>query len=353
MTDAMATKERALRVGVVGAGRISDYHLAALTRLEGVRVAAVAATRAHRAREVAEAFGVPEAFDDWRLLSGRIDAAVVATPDETHAEIARGLIDAGVAVMVQKPLAVRLDDAERLVTSAPPGMLSVSLMHRHLGATVRLAELLAEGALGAVMSARIRNATPGPDWSPWFFRDSGFTSGVVGQLGVHGIDLVELLLGRIRSVSAMTAIRMPQRRMADGTVVDSEVPDHALATYRLVGGALVSHEQCWAEAGGTSRFRLEIHGTDASVALTDPDGPLTLISRDGERRTIPPATEPVLGYRHHERWLASVRAGADDGTARDALRGLRVVEAIGAAAATGSVVELNVDASAEVAGARV
>ncbi len=330
---------RPLRVGVVGAGLISTYHLTALAALDDVELQAVVAGRPDSARARAAEYGVA-AFTDWRELVGVVDAAVVATPDHTHPEIAAGLMTAGIPVLVQKPLAPSAAEAHALVAGAPYGLLSASFMHRFLDATVQLAEVLRRGDLGDIMSARLRNATPGPDWGEWFFREAGPTAGVIGQLGVHGIDLVEHLLGDIRSVQAVVATRMPQRRLRDGTSVRSRVPDHALATYVLEGGILVSHEQCWAEAGGTERFRMEVHGTRASAVLAAPSAEIEIFERGGAVRRPPLEREAVLGLRHHRHWAAVARRRQDDGSGRAAERGLRIAEAIARAAETRQTIDI-------------
>lgn len=331
------TPSTPLRVGMVGAGLISAYHLDALDSVADADVTMLVARDVQRAQAVADRYGIPRVVADWRELVGQVDAAIVATPDDTHVEIARGLMSAGIPVMVQKPIATSAAEAEALVADAPAGLLSASFMHRHLDATVVLADILARGDLGEIMSVRMRNATPGPDWGAWFFEASSPTAGVVSQLGVHGIDLVEHLIGPIRTVQALTAIRMPARPLRDGTTVISAVPDHAHAIYRLASGVLVSHEQCWAEAGGTERFQLEVHGTNASAVIDAPSRPVTVHERGGESRLVALEPEPVLGHRHHAAWVRDVRARQDDGTAAAAARGLRVAETIAVAAASGAL----------------
>lgn len=340
MTMTGTDRPAAARVAVVGAGLISRYHLDALASLPGVQLTALVARDPGRAAPLAAEYEIERMLGDWRDVPGVADCAVIATPDDTHVAIAHGLVDAGVAVLVQKPLAPTADEARSLVGRASGGRVSASFMHRHLDATVALQRLIAEGHLGEIMSARIRNATPGPDWSAWFFEAEGPIAGVAGQLGVHGIDLVQHLLGEIRTVQAAVATRKPVRVLRDGSTVRSRVPDHVHAVYRLASGALVSHEQVWAEAGGTDRFRMEVHGTVASAILASPSSPLTLHRADGTSSEVPIEREPVLGSRHHAAWLASVHEGADDGTAEAAWRGLRVAEAIADAAASGNTLTL-------------
>lgn len=331
------------RVAVIGAGLISRYHLEALAASPDVDLVALVARTPERATVIAAEYAIPHVLDEWAALPGMADAVVIATPDDTHVEIAKGLVARGVAVLVQKPVAPSAEEAHALVHLASQGRVSASFMHRHLDGTVALERLLREGVLGEVMSARIRNATPGPDWSAWFFRADGPIAGVVGQLGVHGIDLVQHLLGDIVTVQAASAIRKNERQLRDGSRVRSTVPDHVHALYRLENGALVSHEQVWAEAGGTDRFRMEVHGAHASAFLSSPSGPLVVHRGNGRSEEIPLEREAVLGRRHHDAWLSAVRDGRDDGTTEDAWRGLRIAEAITAAAASGETIRLRTE----------
>ena len=106
-------------------------------------------------------------------------------------------------------------------------------MHRFFDEVVEARRWLEQGLLGRVLAARIRNATPGPDWGSWFYRKASVRNGVVDQLGVHGIDLVEHLLGRVVNVSARARIARPERELRDGTLAHVETIDNASATYEL------------------------------------------------------------------------------------------------------------------------
>ena len=140
-------------------------------------------------------------------------------------------------------------------------------MHRYFEEVAAARVLLAEGAIGRVISVRVRNATPGPDWGDWFFRRDVVGGGVVLQLGMHGIDLVGHLFGRIVSVSARTATLLPERRLRDGRIVPVENPDTAHAVYEVDDGPLVPHEMSMIEPAGTDRFRMEIYGAEGALWL--------------------------------------------------------------------------------------
>jgi predicted dehydrogenase len=338
MTSAAATD--VLGVALVGAGFIADYHLGALRRLPGVALRAVVSRDQAKARACADRFGVPDAGTALPALLARRDvqAVVVATPDDTHEAVATACLEAGKAVLLQKPMATHSAACRRMIaTAARTGSdLQVSWMHRHFEEVDLAREWIAEGAIGQVTSIRLRNATPGPDWGAWFFSADRVGGGVVLQLGAHGMDLVEHLLGPIAAVSARTATLLPRRRLASGETVTVENPDSAWATYRLADGVMVSHEMSMIEAAGCDRFRMEIYGTEGTIWLRTERGrfaafaPGKLGSRGWFAPTLPDAPP---GERHHRRWVESLAGGVHEDTARAGLRGLLVAEAIARSAA--------------------
>lgn len=106
-----------IRMAVVGAGAFGRNHLRVLRQLEGVELAAVADTDPERAAAAAQAFGC-RALADFRALAGKVDAAVVAVPTLAHAEVGCRLLEAGVDVLVEKPIAPDLASAQALVQTA-------------------------------------------------------------------------------------------------------------------------------------------------------------------------------------------------------------------------------------------
>jgi predicted dehydrogenase len=331
-----------VRIGVIGAGLISAYHIAGLQAAGGAEVRVLAASSTTRAGPLAQRFGIPEVATDWRAVLERadIDAVVIATPDRTHEEIALAAAAAGKAILLQKPMAMSPAACRRIIGAArKAGVdLQVSWMHRHFDEVVFARELLVSGKLGPVHHLRMRNATAGPH-EPWFFDPALVAGGVVMQLGVHGIDLTRHLFGEIETVIARTAIRQPERAFPDGRRVTSQLEDEALATYRFGGGMLASHEMSFNEVQGTDRFRLEIYCADATLLLRTERGPLALYAPrvTGSRGWwLPELPARVFGERQHARWLDILRGRvASDPTALDALAGTLVADAVYRAAASG------------------
>ncbi len=338
-----ATGGEIVRVGMIGAGFISNYHLAGLAAVPAARVVVIASRNGERAARQAARFGIPDATTEWRAVLDRADAdaVVIATPDDTHLEIATAAAHARKAILLQKPMARNSAECRQIVgTAADTGVvLSVSFMHRYFEEVVRLREVLAAGGLGTIFSVRMRNATSGPNWNSWFYDRAAVDLGVVAQLGTHGIDLVGHLVGPIERVQGRAACLQTERTLRDGTVVHPENTDHAVAIYQFRGGAIGTHEMSFAEVAGCDRFRLEIYGSEGTAWLRHPTQGLALFAPQvvGTRGWfVPELADRPLGQRQHASFIAQVRGEeARDGTAADGLAGMVVAEAIHEAARTG------------------
>lgn len=108
---------RSLRMAVIGVGALGQHHARILASLPGVSLAGVVDTRPDRASEVAARHGT-SAFNDARDLLGLVDAVTVAVPTSAHVEVALPFLEQGTAVLLEKPLAATVEDADRVVAAA-------------------------------------------------------------------------------------------------------------------------------------------------------------------------------------------------------------------------------------------
>lgn len=334
-------------VGVLGAGSISDYHIAGLLAA-GAEVRCLFSRDEAKARLKARQFGVPNTYTDYREVLARPDVAavVIATPDFTHEELACAAAEAGKAILLQKPMARTSDECRSIIAAADQAgvPLVVSFMHRYFEEVAQAEAVLAAGALGRVQWVRQRNATPGADWAAWFYSKANVGGGVVLQLGVHGIDLLRRMIGEIEAVQAVTRIARSERVLADGAVVLPDNEDTAAAIYRFASGALAGHEMSCNEAAGTDRFRMEIYGDRGTAWLRTERGRFALYAPDrtGRAEWVAPELPPeAVGERQHRHFLAMARGDEPvDGSARDGLATLLVAEAIYRSAAAGHWTEV-------------
>lgn len=333
-----------VRIGIIGAGFISNYHINGLKGVKGAQIVVVADTKPARAVERAAGHGIPETLGDYRALLERrdIDAVVIATPDHTHEEVAIAAADAGKAILLQKPMAMSVAGCRTILERARANKvnLQVSWMHRYFEEVVRARELLADGRLGAVYAVRIRNAVSPAVDKPWYYQKAFVAGGAVLQLGVHGIDLAQHMFGAISSLQATTDILMPKRTMPDGEVIDQEVEDHALVHYKFACGALGTHEMTSCEAQGTDRFSMEIYCEKGTILLRTIRGALALWApgiTGHQEWSVPPLPEQAFGVRQHAWWIDVLQGRVTAATtAEDAINTQIIADTIYRSAQTGT-----------------
>ncbi|MCU1588007.1 MAG: putative oxidoreductase [Frankiales bacterium] len=217
-----------LRAGVLGLGMMGRHHVRVLSALEGVDLVAVADRDgdphgAARAADVTVLEGLEE------LIAHGLDMCVVAVPTEDHADAALALAAAGVATLVEKPLAADtaagLRVAEAFEAAGVVGC--VGHIERYNPALQLMREKLAAGALGRIYQVATRRQGPFPDR----VRDVG----VVKDLATHDLDLTAWVAGSAyESVSAQVAHQAGR-----------EQEDLVAATGRLASGAITSHLVNW------------------------------------------------------------------------------------------------------------
>lgn len=181
-----------LNVGVVGCGRMGSFHVRNLLQLECARLVAVADPDEGARRRAVGGMGIPE-YGDWRAMieceSGELDAITVACNSEGHAEVALEALDAGLHVLVEKPIATTVPDALRMRSAAMEAdrKLMVGHIERFNPAVAKLRELVAEGRLGSVYRAQATRVGP----LPTRIQDAG----VAIDLATHDLDVLQHVLG--------------------------------------------------------------------------------------------------------------------------------------------------------------
>ena len=327
----MTATSPAPKVCVIGAGTISDYHIAGL-QAAGAEVPLLINRTLSKAVDKAARYGIPQASDDLADLWNATDiaAAVIATPDSTHLEIALEAIAHGIPVMIQKPLAKTSAECSAILAAATEANVPVyvSFMHRYFEEVAELKTLLQSGRLGDVLHVRLRNATPGAGWAPWFYDDSSVGGGAHMQLGVHGIDLLRFVFGEIRSVRATAATQVGARILDSGEVVTPANEDFVAATYQLESGAIATHEVSYNEVTGTDRFRMEVYGTGGTAWLRTQRGRLAFSLKGATSEWEVPTLETTpLGQLHHRHLLDMLNGSAPyDGSGLDGLASVVIAE---------------------------
>lgn len=272
---------RRVRLGLVGGGLdsvIGGTHLFAL-RADGL--ADVVAGALSIDPQVAEASGralllPPErTYSDWHeMLEGEggrpdgVDAVVVITPPQFHAEVSAAFLAAGIHVLCEKPITATVEDAEILAHAARVSGKLFAVTHCYTGyPMVREARaLIRSGALGAVrlIEGQFAGGEPGVLREPadianrhWRFRRGSMgKASVLGEVGSHAHNIVEYVSGqRVSEVSAQLSTIAARR----------EIYDNAYLTVRFDGGAVGRLWSSFVAAGNEHGLEFRIFGDDGSL----------------------------------------------------------------------------------------
>lgn len=342
---------RPLRVGVIGAGRITPLHLNALAALPGVEVTTIADVRLEAAAAMAARFGIPEAVGSVDALLARpVDVVHSCVANVAHAEVAQRVIEAGRHIVAEKPLALDVDEARGLAEAVDAAGVHafVCFVRRHVPAVIRLrAEVADAGGAHLVRGGYLQ------DWllgrSDWDWRLDPLLSGpssTLADLGGHFFDTVEFVTGR-RVVSLLATLgRLHDERLAGDPPAPRrvELEDHALVTARLEGGALVTATLSQVTAGWSDRLFLEVSLAESTLAWSYEDPAALQVGRR-DAGFSPERVEPELPPDFSAfsafvpdvyRTIAGEQPNAAPATFRDGLHSVQLVAAALRSSASGA-----------------
>jgi len=339
-----------LRVAIVGAGIIGQTHATTLTRTGGVALSAVVDPMA--GADLAERHGVQRFADVAALLeAGAADAAIVASPNDTHVPIATALLRAGLPVLLEKPVANTVDEGEALIAVAKETGVSVLVgHHRRHNPIIKAAKVaIAAGKLGDLVTACVNSTLAKPaSYFDVSWRRRADSGGPLSINLIHEVDLLRHLWGEIVEV----------RAFASNTRRGFEVEDTAAAILVFASGGIATltisdaatGPWAWDVTAGENPARFPAHdtiahayaGTLAALSLPDltfwrpPSAPDWTVEMTRETLPHVPA-DPYISQIEHfadvARGDASPLVGLADGVAN-----MRVIEAIRASAVSGTPV---------------
>lgn len=262
-----------LRIGMIGAGWVTEHHLKAYRHLDSrARVVAIADPLSEARTRRAEAFGIPATYADAAEMLAReeLDAVDVASPRDTHVAVCRLAATKGVAILCQKPLAPNLREAQALVQNLPDGVrLMVHENWRFRPHYRTIAQWLSEGRVGKVRRASMAIMTSGllPDAQgklpavarqPFFAALDRF---LLMEVMIHHVDTLRFLLGRLRLHSACLGHSCSGVRGEDRAT---------LAMLSSGGAAVILDGDFMAHGYPAAQFdRLDIWGDAGAIRLVD------------------------------------------------------------------------------------
>ncbi|MER5831364.1 Gfo/Idh/MocA family oxidoreductase [Streptomyces sp. NPDC002130] len=379
-----------LGVAVIGFGWMGRVHTQAYARVRHhypqlplvPELVTVAEEVPGRAEEAAAQFGFASTTRDWREVAAdpRVRAVSITAPNFLHRAIGVAMAEAGKHIWIEKPVGLTVEDAGAVADAvAEAGVQgTVGFNYRNAPAVETARELIAAGEIGAVTHVRIRllsDYAAHPEGAlTWRYERERGGSGVLGDLASHGVDLARHLLGDIASLTADTAIFLPERarpsgataghsRASGGEVGPVENEDYVSCLLRFASGARGVLEACRVSVGEQNNYGFEVHGTKGAVfwdfrrmnelgvsrGTTYQDQFVTTVYAgpgDGEFAAFQPGAANAMGYDDLKvveayRFLRSVAEGTPYGaTLTDAVHSAAALDAMARSAQSGSWAEV-------------
>ncbi|ASJ11439.1 UDP-N-acetylglucosamine 3-dehydrogenase [Thermococcus thioreducens] len=273
-----------LRVGVVGVGMMGQHHVRVYSELarEGkVELVGIADANFERARELARKFNtVP--YSDYRgLVKEKLDAVSIAVPTSLHKDVALEFIKVGTNVLVEKPIADSIENAQAIINAAEENevILMIGHIERFNPAVLKLKEKIDEGLLGKIVTISAKRVGP----MAARIRDVG----IIIDLGVHDIDVISYLFGEpVRTVYAR----------AGNVIHPAGVEDHALITLGFNDGSGIV-ETNWLTPHKTRT--LTVVGTEGIAYVDYIDQTLKIYNHEWIREAKIERREPLRNEIEH------------------------------------------------------
>jgi len=252
-----------LQVAVIGCGNVSAVHFPPIVESKAAELVAVCDIKPKRAQAAADKHRVPWFSHYERVLELKPDLVHICTPHHTHAEIAVAAAERGIHVLTEKPMAINLADADRMIRTARKTKvkLGVIFQNRYNPASQAVYEAVQEGALGELLGCRLfvtwcrlQHYYSQSDWKGTWSEEGG---GALINQAIHTIDLMQWIMGDVASLQGSVANRAHP---------EIEVEDVAEARILFKNGAVGSLYVCNYYTYDADCF-LEIHGTEGVARL--------------------------------------------------------------------------------------
>ncbi len=334
-----------LRMAFTGAGHISRVHARAAQSIEGIELAAIVNHRPESMAEYAAQFGISRQYATVAdlLADGDVDILSVNTPNYLHAPQTLAALEAGVHVMVEKPMAMNTTEAEAMQRASEQSSAKLMVAHcwRFDEEVNWLKRQIDSGRLGKIL--RTRGYGVHVNWGPggWFVEAQLAGGGALADMGVHAIDAARYLLGDPQPLSVYARIATEY--------TEYDVDDSGAIWINWEGGALsiVESGWWWPHADGPEAST-QLYGTRAFGQLFPTH--LEIPDREAETvETVDPGFPPVRAEhcpqemydRQMAHFIDCIRQdrnpspGADEG-----LVNMRIIDAALESSRSGKVVHL-------------
>ena len=272
-----------VRFGILGCGSVANYHAAAIAAVEDAELVCACSNTPEKAQRFCEANGITwmPTYEEM-LAYPDVDAICICTPSGLHAEEAIAALRAGKHLVIEKPVSIVNEDADRILAAAEESgkVVSVISQVRFSNAVQEIRKAMVNGDFGTLVSAaltmRYYRGQEYYDSGAWRGTKALDGGGILMNQGIHGVDVLSYLMGPVTELMGYAKTRLR----------NIEVEDTACAVLHFANGAIGTIDATVCNPGG-SPMRIEICGEKGSVVMED-----ELITRWGLER---PCGIPVGG----------------------------------------------------------
>lgn len=271
-----------VKVGIIGVGGIAQsVHIRELLDVKEAEIIAICDTNSVTLEKVGNELNIPveKRYTDYRALvdDAEVDAVEICTPNYLHVEMAAYAISAGKHVNVEKPISTDCSNLKPLVEALEKCDLEKQICmacfsYRFRPAVRYAKEMIEQGVLGQVVNISVEYLKDSAFWKnrpmEWRFEKEKGGTGVLGDLGVHLIDMTRLLVGDFDSLTGHIETIVKERPWPDGSGIGKvETDDFCSFIANMENGATASYTISRCAIGEKNSIRFDVYGTKGVLSF--------------------------------------------------------------------------------------
>ncbi|AEY66778.1 Gfo/Idh/MocA family oxidoreductase [Clostridium sp. BNL1100] len=335
-------------VGIVGCGAIARYrHVPEFAANPLSKIIGYFNPSSEKAEILASKYGGKVYSDYGKMLEDpAVQAVCICSPNKYHAQMSIAAMEAGKHVLCEKPIAVTVDEGEKMLEAAARTKKCLMIAHdmKFEYAHKKAREIVKSGEMGRILSFRTTFGHRGPEhWSvnqsmdSWFFDNESSLTGVLADLGVHKLNLIEWLIDdRINQIKAFSEVRDKKRE--NGELV--ETPDNSVCLLKSKSGIIGTLAASWTYYGGMDKSTVLYCSKGTIEIYSNPGYPLIVAKSENERICYTFDKQETSGIA--DAFLDSIVNGTDPAiSGEEGLRALKLVMACAEAHAKDKTILIN------------
>lgn len=292
-----------IRFAIYGCGVISNTHALALADVEGAELVACADLNPASAESFAEKNHI-QFLPDWNALihNPDVEAICICTPSGTHAPLAIEALSAGKHVVLEKPMALTTEQCDAIIAAAEKTHTKITVIAqlRTEPDIIRAKELIDNGVLGQITMVQLHMCyfrSPSYYAGSWRGTKAMDGGGAVMNQGIHGIDILQYLLGPVKNVQSIVRTLMHDIEVEDAAVAAVEFENGAIGVITASTATNPGYDREINVYGTRGGFEFK-EGTMVRLVIDKVDQPCDTFVADGKA-----GTNLLLNYKPHAKQL--------------------------------------------------